>query len=127
MAYGFFILISIEKANQPYFWSKVSGEAIGIVKGFIDIFYFEEMVHGNFPHGSINAQSLGSVTRRNFTSPISSPISSPFSSPMRDGHRPVVSKKKDFLSGNRFLLNVGDFVNFNFCRVFLLNRVMFYF
>lgn len=99
--------MSIE-ANQPYFWSKVSGEAIGIVKGFIDIFYFEEMVHGNvnFPHGSINAQSLSGVTRRNFTSPISSPISSP----MRDGHRPIVAKKKDFLSGNRFLLNVGDFV-----------------
>lgn len=82
---------------------------MNLIKGFIDVFYFEEMLHGNSIQqiGSRPTQirSLNniSVNRRTVTSP----ISSPFTSPIRDARPPVVQNTKDLMTGNRFLNNVN--------------------
>lgn len=85
---------------------------MNLIKGFIDVFYFEEMLHGSSSIQQLagysrptQIRSLNniSINRRAVTSP----ISSPFTSPIREARSPVAQNTKDLMTGNRFLNNVN--------------------
>ena len=76
--------------NQPVNWQKVSAEAMNIIKGFIDVFYFEDMLHGSNISSSISSGRTwresglptGFINRRRVDDgnpTLSSPLASPSS------------------------------------------------
>lgn len=83
---------------------------MNLIKGFIDVFYFEEMLHGsrNLQAGGtrpIQIRSLNTVNQRIITSPIASPI-------REVGRSLIPPLSNDLLTGNRFLQNVSFYYLF---------------
>lgn len=82
---------------------------MNVIKDFIDIFYFEEMLHGRGVNHLISSKHPYNTrhfdvaaTRRTIISPINSPITSP----LRDSKSSVPMNTREMAVVNRLFLSV---------------------
>lgn len=90
----------MNKANQPVNWTKVSTQALNVIKGFMEIFNFDDMLHGSakFTNPKLTSSSL--FNRVNTASEATSPVSSP----IRNA-KYVDSTSENLKSPSRFISN----------------------
>ncbi|RNA32452.1 nucleoporin NDC1 [Brachionus plicatilis] len=80
-------LFSLNLNNQPVNWIKVSTEALNVIKDFMEVFSFDDMLHGSSAHSDPYDSNL--YKRFSVVSPkrdINSPNISPYKSPIRKAH-----------------------------------------